>query len=100
MLLGLWMLMVCSPVFFIWTISWDLLILLILEDLQVVFEELNREYLVSKVIQGGLALEGPEESRTTGQKTFENLVFLCLGGDNSNMFFSFSPLPGEMVQFD
>ena len=32
-----------------------------------------------------------EESRTTGQETWENPVFLCLGGDNSNMFFSFSP---------
>ena len=46
MLLGLWYV---APFFF----KMNHLILLILEDLQVVFEELDREYLVSKVIQGG-----------------------------------------------
>ena len=92
MLLGLWMLMVCSPMFFfIWTIYWDLLISLILEDLQVVFEELDREYLVSKVIQGGLVLEILRNPGRLGKKPWKIPSFFVWVVTTQICFFSFSP---------
>ena len=91
MLLGLWMLMVCSPVFLknepstgIYWYYW--------------FSKICRLFLKSWTVSiwsprssRGVSPGNFEESRTTGQKSLENPVFLCLGGGNSNMFFSFSP---------
>ena len=66
-------------------------------NLQVVFEELDREYLVSKVIWGfwGEILI----SRTWAKKLgISNQSFFSQGGGISNILY-FHPLPGEMIQF-
>lgn len=92
MLLGLWMFVVCSPVFFKNEPS-------ILGSIDMIdsrrsagcFWRAGPWVFGLQGHPGGLVLEILRNPGRLGKKTWENPVFLCLGGDNSNMFFLFSP---------